>query len=376
MAGIYIHIPFCRQACHYCDFHFSTNQSGKAELVQLIEKELILQKEYLGGEAVETIYFGGGTPSLLIKEELTALLQTIHLNFAVATAPEVTLEANPDDLSDENLEVLRGAGVNRLSLGIQSFDDTVLRFFNRAHNAAEALSCIRRARAAGFNNLSADLIYSVPGQTDEMLRHNLALLLQEKPEHISAYSLTIEEKTVFGKKAKKGELHAMGDEQSAAQFEIVMDTLIAAGYRHYEISNFCLPGYQSKHNTSYWQQKKYLGVGPSAHSFDGTSRQYTISNNHTYSRALKEGTIPYEKEVLTKENKINEYIFTSLRTDTGCDVHFLKSQHGYDLVKTNERYLSQLLDKKNATLADGILILTRQGKLLTDQIASDLFITG
>lgn len=340
----------------------------------MIEKELILQKEYLGGEAVETIYFGGGTPSLLTEEELTALLQTIHLNFAVATAPEVTLEANPDDLTDEALQMLRKAGVNRLSLGIQSFDDTVLRFFNRAHNAAEALSCIRRARAMGFNNLSADLIYSVPGQTDEMLRQNLALLLQEKPEHVSAYSLTIEEKTVFGKKAKKGELHAMGDEQSAAQFEIVMDTLTAAGYRHYEISNFCLPGYQSKHNTSYWQQKKYLGVGPSAHSFDGISRQYTISNNHTYNRALKEGTIPYEKEVLTKENKINEYIFTSLRTDTGCDVTFLESHHGYDLVKANERYLSQLLEKKNVTLADGILVLTRQGKLLADQIASDLFI--
>lgn len=375
MAGIYIHIPFCKQACHYCDFHFSTNQSDKAALVHLIEKELALQKNYLAGESIETIYFGGGTPSLLTEKEIRGLLDAIHSHYPVATSPEVTLEANPDDLSEEMLKMLYQAGINRLSLGIQSFEDHVLHFFNRAHTSAEALQCIRRARAAGFDNLSADLIYSVPGQSDDMLRQNLAVLLNERPEHVSAYSLTIEEKTVFGRRAKRGELHALDETQAAVQFEIVMDTLTHAGYRHYEISNFCLPGYPAKHNTSYWQQKKYLGVGPSAHSFDGASRQYNVSNNHAYSRALREGNIPFEKEILTHENKINEFIFTSLRTDTGCNLQVLRAMYEYDLAAENKVYLQQLLDKKYATLQEEILLLTRQGKFLADQIASDLFTT-
>jgi oxygen-independent coproporphyrinogen-3 oxidase len=269
--------------------------------------------------------------------------------------------------------MLNEAGINRASLGIQSFDDAVLKFLNRAHSGAEAETCIALLREHGIENLSIDLIHSIPGQDDSLLKKNLEKVIAFAPQHISVYSLTIEEKTVFGKWASRGQLKAVDEAQSAGQFEMVMDTLIANGYQHYEISNFSLPGFASRHNTSYWQQKKYLGVGPSAHSFDGESRQFNVSNNHLYMKSIHDNKIPFEKEILTKENKINEYIFTSLRTSAGCRLDYLTTNFDYDLKTINSAYIESLLHQGYVTLADGCLALTRSGKLLADKIAADLF---
>ncbi len=337
--------------------------------------ELILQKKYLDEEVLETIYLGGGTPSLLTDDELQLLLHTIYQHYAVAERVEITLEANPDDLTKQKLLDLRKAGVNRLSLGIQSFDTNILRFLNRAHNSEEAARCISLAREVGFDNLSIDLIHSIPGQDQSLLEKNIKQALSFKPEHISAYSLTVEDKTVFGHWAKQGRFTPMEETHSEFQFEWVMDTLVTNGYVHYEISNFCLPGFVSKHNTSYWQQKKYLGVGPSAHSFNGNSRQFNIHNNHQYMQALREGRLPFEREVLTRANKINEYIFTTLRTHEGCNLSYLHSHHQHDLVTHHADYIKSLLSDNRATLVNQTLVLTRSGKLVADQIASDLFIS-
>jgi oxygen-independent coproporphyrinogen III oxidase len=374
MAGLYFHIPFCKQACHYCDFHFSTNQTLKQELVNQLAEELSLQKDYLEGEPIETIYLGGGTPSLLTAQELELLFTVIQKNYQVATDIEVTLEANPDDLNSQKLNELKAAGVNRLSIGIQSFDENVLTFLNRAHTATEALSCVDAAHKSGINNISIDLIYSIPGQDDNMLQKNLATALALHPNHISAYSLTVEEKTVFGRWASKGKLLAMEEDQSAQQFELVMDLLTQNGYQHYEISNYCLPGFQSKHNTSYWKGKKYLGLGPSAHSYNGGTRQFNINNNHLYIKSIQKGIVPFEREELTNENKINEYLFTSLRTEWGCNLNYLLEQFGYDLATHNKPYLNQLVANSLINLSDNTITLTRAGKLLADRIASDLFV--
>jgi oxygen-independent coproporphyrinogen-3 oxidase len=266
-------------------------------------------------------------------------------------------------------------GINRVSLGIQSFDDTVLKSLNRAHNSIEAVKSVLDLRESGIHNLSIDLIHSIPGQDNQMLMNNLAKVIELTPEHVSVYSLTIEEKTVFGKWAVQGKIKATEETQSAHQFEQVMDTLIESGYQHYEISNFSLPGFASKHNSSYWQQKKYLGAGPSAHSFDGDSRQFNVSNNHLYMKSLKKGVIPFEKETLTLENKINEYIFTSLRTSQGCNLSYLNNTYRYDLGTINATYIQSLITQGFVIVSGEILLLTRQGKLLADKIASDLFAT-
>jgi oxygen-independent coproporphyrinogen III oxidase len=373
MAGIYIHIPFCKQACYYCDFHFSTNQSMREELIRSISHEIDFQKEYLQGEVMDTIYFGGGTPSLLTRQELDIIFNSIYKHYRVATLPEITLEANPDDLSQQKIIALKDSGINRVSLGVQSFDDAILKFLNRAHSSKDAMESIHRLREIGISNLSIDLIHSIPGQDDRLLKQNLEKVINLAPQHVSVYSLTIEEKTVFGKWASRGQLKAMEETYSAAQFELVMDTLTTIGYQHYEISSFCMPGFESKHNSSYWQQKKYLGVGPGAHSFDGMSRQFNISNNHLYMKSLHEGKIPFEKELLTRENKINEYVFTSLRTSGGCHLSYLISNYEYDLKKINSAYIQSLVDEGYVMLSDETLFLTRQGKLLADKIASDLF---
>jgi len=373
MAGIYIHIPFCKQACYYCDFHFSTNQAQREELINLISSELVLQKDYLQGERIETIYFGGGTPSLLSRKELDLIVNSIYKHYSVTPLPEITLEANPDDLSKEKIITLKDSGINRISLGIQSFDDRVLKFLNRAHSGNDALICVDLLRDQGIDNLSIDLIHSIPGQDEHQLIQNLEKVIALAPQHISVYSLTIEEKTVFGKWAARGQLKSVDENYSAAQFEMVMDTLTGSGFHHYEISNFCLPGFASRHNSSYWQQKKYLGVGPSAHSFDGDSRQFNVSNNHLYMKSLHESKIPFEKEILTRENKINEYIFTALRTSHGCDLLYLKSHYDYDLKKINAEYTQSLIGEGYVAFYDETLILTRKGKLLADKISADLF---
>jgi oxygen-independent coproporphyrinogen III oxidase len=372
MAGIYLHIPFCKQACHYCDFHFSTKQDYKAEMVEALNKEVYLQKAYLEDELIETIYFGGGTPSLLSDKELGYLLNSIHTNFNVK-AKEVTLEANPDDLRAETLSQLRHLGINRLSIGIQSLDDRILKFLNRSHTSEEAITCFDLSRKSGFNNLSLDLIYAIPGQDSASWKKIVERAIDLSPEHISAYSLTIEKKTVFGNWQRKGTLLVESDEIAAEQMEILIDLLGSAGYDHYEISNFCKPGLHSKHNSSYWLQKKYLGIGPSAHSYDGRSRQFNVRNNPFYIQSIEQGKVPFKLEILSRANKINEYLLTTLRTNWGCDVEHLVNEFDYDLMKERSETLkvffaNRLLEKK-----DRFLLLTCKGKLLADKIASDLF---
>ncbi|HYG20703.1 MAG TPA: radical SAM family heme chaperone HemW [Ohtaekwangia sp.] len=376
MAGIYIHIPFCRQACHYCDFHFSTNLENRKPIVQAIGRELTLRQPYLARQVVNTIYFGGGTPSLLSTEEQRYLLNVIADNFETVPAPEITLEANPDDLTEAVLTDLRAAGFNRLSIGIQSFDDNILHFLNRAHNSDASLGCFDLARKAGFSNISIDLIYAIPGQDDAGWHRNIDEALKLAPEHLSAYALTIEEKTVFGRWSAQGKFHPAGEDVAARQLELLTDRLATAGYQHYEVSNFALPGYISQHNSSYWREHHYLGVGPSAHSFNGLSRQFNVSNNHLYRQALEAGTIPATLEVLSREDRINEYLLTTLRTSWGADLEKLKSELQYDIMSVHKMYVETLLDEKLACLDKGVLILTGKGKLLADKISSDLFATA
>ncbi|MBS1486222.1 MAG: radical SAM family heme chaperone HemW [Bacteroidetes bacterium] len=374
MAGIYIHIPFCKQACHYCDFHFSTQLSSKPKLVESICLELILQKDYLGGEKIETIYFGGGTPSLLSEAELRAIVETLSTHFTITASPEITLEANPDDLSDTTLSVLKGAGINRLSIGIQSFDNSILKFLNRAHSSSDALNSVKAARQFGFENISIDLIFAIPGQSPDQWAKNIRTAIALAPEHISCYSLTIEEKTVFGNWQKKGKLIAETEEGAAMQMEMLMDLLESAGFEQYEISNFAKPRFRSRHNSNYWHQKKYLGIGPGAHSFNLTSRQFNVRNNWAYINSMAQGIVPYERETLTRANKINEYIMTSLRMAAGCDLDFLKSTYQYNLLAESASQLNEFIQNGLLNLSNEHLFLTRKGKLIADKIAGDIFV--
>ncbi len=372
MAGLYIHIPFCKQACHYCDFHFSTSQDYRAEMCEAIATEIEIQANYLPGELIETIYWGGGTPSLLSARELATIFNAIHKHFSVHGKAEVTLEANPDDLTKQKLRELQVANINRLSIGIQSFDNSTLQFFNRAHTRDDAIRCVADARDVGFANLSLDLIYSIPGRANVVWENDLVQLTKLQPEHVSAYSLTIEDKTVFGKWQKTGKINPIIEAKSVSDFELLIQHLDAGGYEHYEISNFSHPGFVSKHNSNYWRQQSYLGVGPSAHSYNGVSRQFNVSNNHHYMKALGDGRVPFEQEVLTRENKINEYIFTSLRTIWGCDLMYLKSAYEYSL--ENSPALNKTIELQLAVVKDHVVTLTPKGKLLADQIAIDLFV--
>jgi oxygen-independent coproporphyrinogen-3 oxidase len=290
------------------------------------------------------------------------------------THAEVTLEANPDDLTQSKLKELLSFGINRLSIGIQTFHSELLTHLNRAHDATTAITSYHQAREAGFKNISIDLIYAIPGETNSQWLEDIQQAVSLSPDHISCYALTIEEKTVFGRWSATGKLKATDDETAARQLEILMDALERAGFEHYEISNFAKPGYHSKHNSSYWKQKKYLGVGPSAHSFNGMSRQYNIQNNNLYVRSLKKDTIPFERETLTQENKINEYILTTLRTQWGTDLKKIKQDFGYDLLNENTDYLSKVYENGLAILEADVLRLTRKGKLLADKISSDLFV--
>lgn len=374
MAGVYIHIPFCKQACYYCDFHFSTNQGRRGEMVQAIRTELSLQKGYLEGEAIQTIYLGGGTPSLLSENELNSILQDIHKNFTLGHALEITLEANPDDLSKEKLKALREAGINRLSIGIQSFDDNMLKSLNRAHNAWMAQNCVSDAYAAGFTNLSLDLIYAIPKQDDNLWKKNIEQVLALRPQHISSYALTIEEKTIFGRWAAQGKIRAVDDDFAAMQLQLLVDCLEKEQYEQYEVSNFSQPGFQSQHNSNYWKGKKYLGVGPSAHSYNGESRQFNVSNNSAYLNAIADDKIPATVEILTREDKINEYLLTTLRTSWGANLVKLHDELGFDLVEVHGAYIRRLEENKLAIVENQTLILTKKGKLLADKIASDLFV--
>lgn len=376
MPGIYLHIPFCKQACYYCDFHFSTNTAIKKELIHSLAAELEMQKNYLHGEKINTIYFGGGTPSMLEAEELEFLLNTINDFFTVDPQAEITLEANPDDLNKAKLVDLKTAGSNRLSIGIQSFNDHTLKYLNRVHNSDTAIACIHAARQAGFKNISIDLIYAIPDRSEEVWKDDVRQALALEPEHISAYSLTIEKKTVFGHRAAQGTLRPTADDLAAAQLEVLIDALETQGYIQYEVSNFCKAGFESKHNSSYWRQEKYLGIGPSAHSYNHTSRQYNISNNHLYVRAIQQHKIPCEYEVLSRADHINEYLMTALRTSWGVDLIKLKEKFNYDILSEHKSLINHLLDYKLAIRDRNFLILTKNGRFLADKISSDLFLVS
>ena len=376
MPGLYLHIPFCKQACHYCDFHFSTSLGLKEQFVEAIIKELALRHRYLpeASAPLETIYFGGGTPSLLTGAELARIFAAIHTHFAVSPQAEITLEANPDDLSPAKLAELAASPVNRLSIGLQSFHEPHLRLMNRAHSALESGQAVRAAQAAGFENISVDLIYGVPAASHNIWEEDLARLLELGVPHVSAYALTIEPDTAFGRRLKKGTFVAPPEEFVAHQFETLLARLRAHGYEQYEISNFCQPGRESRHNANYWRGVPYLGLGPSAHSFDGRSRQYAVANNPQYVAAvLERGEVPATVEQLSPLDQANEYLLTTLRTSRGCDLAHLRDTLGLDLLAGRADYLASLAAQGMATLDGGVLRLTDAGKLLADHITLELF---
>ncbi|WP_031527597.1 radical SAM family heme chaperone HemW [Dyadobacter crusticola] len=371
---LYIHIPFCKQACHYCDFHFSTNTSGKRQMVEAIAKEIELRRSYLGSEQIETIYFGGGTPSVLSREELDILLNTASKHFSIAGNAEITLEANPDDLDRARLENFAQAGINRLSIGIQSFNENHLRFLNRVHSATDAMQCVKLAQEVGIHNISIDLIYAIPAADDQILQDDLQKAFALNVAHISAYCLTIEPQTVFGNWLKRKKIQPIDEEFAARQFEILIKTLAENGYEQYEISNFARNGQYSRHNSSYWQQHPYLGVGPSAHSYNGASREFNISNNAKYVEAIAAHVIPATFEQLSAEDQTNEYVLTGLRTKWGVNVSKLQMLSEGKFFTANSNEL--LTMKKNGWIREEseTLLLTESGKLFADRIASDLFI--
>lgn len=368
MAGTYIHIPFCRQACHYCNFHFSTSLRYQNELTEALLKEIELQATYLDKESINTIYFGGGTPSLMPVESLEKMLERIRLNFSIAPNAEITLEANPDDMSDSNLARWKQAGINRLSIGIQSFFEEDLLWMNRAHNAKQAKQSIEAA-LQHFNNISIDLIYGVPGLTNERWEQNVMIALKYHIPHLSCYALTVEPKTPLDKQIRLNKKENTIPEHQSGQFLLLMQWLGNAGYEHYEISNFALPGKRSRHNSSYWKGEKYLGIGPSSHSYDGKSRQWNIANNQQYIQSVQKGIVPFEKEELSHTQKLNEHIMISLRTTEGLRLNTLNEDEKERLLSAAKRYTGtgHLLMKEDS------LILTDEGKLLADGIAAALF---
>ena len=372
MSGIYIHIPFCKQACHYCDFHFSTSLKKKSELVSALQNELVLRKNELPNEPIKTIYFGGGTPSLLNLEELTAIFKTIYTEFTIAENPEITLEANPDDLSEEKINELANSKINRLSIGVQSFFEEDLKLMNRAHNAEEALNSIKLARSK-FDNISVDLIYGIPGMSNERWQKNIQILLDLDIPHISSYSLTVEPNTALQKFIEKGKIKPVDDAAAAQHFETLRTVLKNAGFEHYEFSNYGKPGYFSQNNTAYWLGKPYLGIGPSAHSYDGNSRKWNIANNTLYIKAIEWSELPLEVEELSITDRYNEYIMTRLRTYFGVDLVEVESKFGKEYLEYLKEQSVVLFEKELLRIENDVMHITEKGTFLSDGIAADLF---
>ena len=372
MAGIYIHIPFCKQACYYCDFHFSTSLAKKDAMIVALKQELYLRKEEFKNEEIETIYFGGGTPSLLEKNEIAQIIDAISKYYQVIEIPEITLEANPDDLSVNKINELSDSAVNRLSIGIQSFFDQDLKLMNRAHTADDAHNCLIEA-GKHFDNISIDLIYGIPGLTNMRWEENIAMALSYDLPHISSYALTVEPKTALKAFIEKGLIPDVDDETAQEQFYLLLNKLETEGFVNYEISNFGKEGFYSKNNTSYWQGKKYLGIGPSAHSYDGKKRGWNIRNNSKYIKSINQDILPLEEEILTVMDRYNEYIMTGLRTIWGISLKKIQTEFGklyYDYVlKQSDKYI-----KEGLLFADREMLgVTKKGKFLCDGIASDLF---
>jgi oxygen-independent coproporphyrinogen-3 oxidase len=384
MSGIYIHIPFCKQACHYCDFYFSTSMKKKEEMVLALAKEIQMRKGEFENELVETIYFGGGTPSVLTSKEIQFLIDAVYENFVIAENPEITIEANPDDLSRERIVELSKSPVNRLSIGIQSFFEDDLVMMNRAHNSAEAKKCLEEATKY-FDNISLDLIYGVPGMSNKKWKRNIETALSFGIPHISSYALTVEPKTALNKLIQTGKIEKPKDEVAEAHFQILVETLEKNGFIHYELSNFGKENYFSKNNTGYWLGKKYIGIGPSAHSYEGVSRSWNVSNNGMYLKSMDENKLPNEVEVLSITDRYNEYIMTGLRTIWGVSLDRIEQEFGNEyfayLQKQSEKFINdgllEIVTSSDSAFGRNrikkILKPTPKGKFLTDGIASDLF---
>ena len=372
---IYFHIPFCKQACHYCDFHFSTSLKYKDDLLVALKKEIALRANYLTNKTLRSIYFGGGTPSLLTATEIQSLLDTVAAHFHIATDAEITLEANPDDLNPTKVQSLRNTPINRFSIGIQSFFEEDLRWMNRAHHADEAESSIKRVQDAGFENITADLIYGYPLLSNRKWLSNMEKMMSFDIPHISSYAMTVEQKTALAHFIRHGKTAPMEEPQSAEQMNMLIDTLTQNGFAHYEISNFAKNGQYAKHNTAYWQGQHYLGLGPSAHSFDGKSRSWNIANNAHYIGGISLNEPVYDTEILSLEDQFNEYVMTSLRTMWGIDLDKISSDFGIERERHLRSLLTPFLAQQTVDLLENrYIVLTPTGKLLADHIASELFI--
>ena len=370
--AIYIHIPFCKQACHYCDFHFSTSMGKKEAMVSALKKELVLRKSEFRDEIVATIYFGGGTPSVLSSQEINEIIAAVYQNYKVVENPEITLEANPDDLSDQKIEELSNSKINRLSIGIQSFFEEDLKLMNRAHSAKVADNSIAKA-IQFFDNISIDLIYGMPDMSNERWEQNIDKALSFGVPHISSYALTVEPKTALASFIKKGLIKPVDDQVAQDHFNILVQKMEENGFVNYEISNFGKPNYFSKNNTAYWLGKKYIGIGPSAHSYDGNNRAWNINNNAKYLKAIEKNELPLEIEMLSQTDKYNEYVMTGLRTIWGVSLIRIEEEFG-------TRYLNYLLQNAQKYVKEELLLIeketlytSKKGKFLADGIASNLF---
>lgn len=387
---IYVHIPYCKQVCYYCDFHFRVAMKDRDVMLAAMKKEIALRKDYLrvGAEnflplPIETLYFGGGTPSVLSIDELAGLMDAILPYYSLAADAEITIEVNPDDLTDDYLHELHSLGFNRLSIGIQSFFDDDLHWMNRRHNAHEALQSVDAAHRAGFSNINIDLMYGLPTMTQSRWEANLRQALALDAPHISAYHLTIEPRTVFGRRQKKGNGFSIPEDESIRQFETLIDTMGKAGYEHYEISNFAHPGFRSRHNSAYWQQRPYIGIGPAAHSYDGQSRQWNVSNNSEYIAILERSSIIpsekqqnllwFERELLTPVEQYNDYVMVSLRTVWGTDIEYIRRRFGNTFVNTFLQQANIFIQNGAMQEQTGVFTLTRKGKIIADRIAMELF---
>lgn len=374
MNGIYIHVPFCISKCAYCNFFSLASESKMNDYVETLKKEIIFRKDYLGGETVKTIYFGGGTPSLLPTKSIEEIINLIRKNFNIDDNPEITLEANPDTINKEKMSLLKQMGVNRISVGIQSFFDDDLQYLGRRHDSRHALQVMEDLKNVNFDKITLDLIYGIPTLTEEKWNKNLDTFFSTGISHLSAYALTVEPKTILGHKIKNGDLQDINEDNTIRHYEILIEKTKEQGFEHYEISNFAKENCRSQHNSIYWTDEKYLGLGPSAHSYDKTSRQWNVSNLTEYIKFAGNSDNCFEKEILSKEDKYNEYVMTSLRTSWGCDINKIESDYGISyknhFLKNIKKYLdSQVMQENNTSF-----ILTDEGMLFADGIASNLFL--
>ena len=372
MAGIYIHTPFCKRRCIYCDFFSTTQSEKKPAYIYALCQELDLRKDYLEGEDIETIYLGGGTPSQLAQEELEKIFSALYNIYKVKEDAEITLEANPDDLTPEYVYMLRSLPINRISMGIQTFQEETLKLLHRRHTARQAIEAFQRCREAGFQNISIDLMYGLPGETLDTWKQDLQQAIALRPEHISAYHLIYEEGTALWKLKEQHQVEEADEDLSVTLFRTLIDELTRAGYEHYEISNFCLPGLHSRHNSSYWTGKKYLGCGPSAHSFNGTSRQWNVASLDKYIHAIQQGKLDYEIEELDIYTRYNDFVITAIRTHWGMSLSQLRSTYGEDLYRYCLRMAKPHLAQGVLEMKEDTLKLTKEGIFISDGIMSDL----